>query len=286
MYAITGITGQVGSGLALNLLAAGLPVRAIVRDVAKGAAWAARGCEVALADISDSAALTRAFTGAEAVFVLLPPTFDPADGFPESRALIASLRTALAAARPQRVVVLSTVGAQATQANLLNQLGIMERELGTLEMPVAFLRAAWFMENSLWEVAQARDGAIANFLQPLDRKVPMVACADISAVAAELLQERWDGVRVVELEARERVSPNDIAAAFAGLLGHEVKATAIPRDAWQALFTAQGMRNPTPRMQMIDGFNEGWIDFEHGQQGSRKGATTLAVALHELLGRA
>jgi len=286
MYAITGITGQVGSALALNLLAAGRPVRAVVRDVAKGAAWAERGCEIALADINDTAALTRAFTGVEAVFVLLPPTFDPADGFPEARALIASLRAALAAARPQRVVVLSTVGAQATQANLLNQLGIMERELGTLDLPVAFLRAAWFMENSLWDMAQAHDGAIANFLQPLDRKVPMIACADISAVAAELLQDRWHGVRVVELEARERVSPNDIAAVFAELLGHDVRTTAIPRATWHALFTAQGMRNPTPRMQMIDGFNEGWIDFEGGQQGSRKGHTTLAQALRGLLDRA
>ena len=285
MYAITGITGQVGSALALNLLAAGRPVRAVVRDVAKGAAWAERGCEIALADINDTAALTHAFTGVEAVFVLLPPTFDPADGFPEARALIASLRAALAAARPQRVVVLSTVGAQATQANLLNQLGIMERELGTLDLPVAFLRAAWFMENSLWDVAQARDGAIANFLQPLDRKVPMIACADISAVAAELLQDRWHGVRVVELEARERVSPNDIAAAFAELLGHDVRTTAVPRATWHARFTAQGLRNPTPRMQMIDGFNEGWIDFEGGQQGSRKGHTTLVQALRGLLDR-
>ena len=286
MYAITGITGQVGSALALNLLAAGQPVRAVVRDVAKGAAWAERGCEIALADINDSAALTRAFTGAEAVFVLLPPTFDPADGYPESRALIASLRSALAAARPQRVVVLSTVGAQATQANLLNQLGIMERELGTLDMPVAFLRAAWFMENSLWDVAQARDGAIANFLQPLDRKVPMVACADIAAVAAELLQAQWQGVRVVELEAQQRISPNDIAAAFAKLLGHAVNTMAVPRDNWHALFTAQGMHNPTPRMQMIDGFNEGWIYFEGGQHGSRKGVTTLEQALRGLLERA
>ena len=114
----------------------------------------------------------------------------------------------------------------------------------------------------------------------------MVACADIAAVAAELLQEQWRGVRVVELEARQRVSPNDIAAAFAGLLGHEVKTTAIPRDTWHTLFTAQGMRNPTPRMQMIDGFNEGWIDFEGGQQGSRKGDTTLLEALRGLLERA
>src|SRR5471030_1123468 len=131
-----------------------------------------------------------------------------------------------------------------------------------------------------------RDGAIANFLQPLDRKVPMVACADIAAVAAELLQEQWRGVRVVELEAQQRVSPNDIAAAFAKLLGHAVNTTAVPRDTWHALFTAQGMRNPTPRMQMIDGFNEGWIDFEGDQHGSRKGVTTLEQALRGLLERA
>ncbi|WP_295999841.1 NAD(P)H-binding protein [Rugamonas sp.] len=286
MYAITGITGQVGGALAHHLLAAGLPVRAIVRDAAKGAAWAGRGCEIALADMHGTAALTHAFTGASAVFVLLPPNFDPTDGFPESRAVIASLRMALQAARPERVVCLSTVGAQATQPNLLNQLGIMERELGTLALPVAFLRAAWFIENSLWDVAAARDGVIPNFLQPLDREVPMVACADIAALAAELMQARWDGVRVVELEAQERVSPNDIAAGFARLLGHPVAATAVPRDTWHDLLTSQGMRNPVPRSQMLDGFNQGWIDFEGGPHMSRKGGTTLDAALRALLERA
>src|SRR5476649_1516281 len=183
MYAITGITGQVGSELGRQLLAAGLPVRAVVRDAAKGEVWAARGAEVALADINDSEALSRAFTGAEAVFVLLPPTFDPTEGFPEARRSIAALRQALATARPSRVVVLSTIGAQASQSNLLNQLGLMERELGTLDMPITFLRAAWFIENSQWDVAAAREtGCVPSFLQPLDRAVPMVACADISTV--------------------------------------------------------------------------------------------------------
>ena len=201
MYAITGITGQVGSALGLQLLAAGLPVRAVVRDAAKGGAWAARGAEVALADVNDATALTQAFTGAEAVFVLLPPTFDPSDGFPEARRSIAALREALAAARPGRVVALSTIGAQSARPNLLNQLGIMEQELGKLDLPVAFLRAAWFIENSLWDVASARaSGDIASFLQPLDRPVPMVACADVSTVAQELLRQTWHGVRVVELE--------------------------------------------------------------------------------------
>lgn len=283
MYAITGITGQVGSALGKQLLAAGLPVRAVVRDAAKGAAWSARGAEVALADLNDVAALTHAFTGAEAVFVLLPPTFDPTEGFPEARRTIAALREALAAARPKRVVALSTIGAQATQPNLLNQLGIMEREFRTLDLPVTFLRAGWFIENSLWDVASARaSGSIASFLQPLDRPVAMVACADISALAAELLQETWHGHRVVELEGPVRISPADIAASFSRLLEKDVKAHAVPRAEWAELFTSQGMRNPMPRMQMLDGFNQGWIEFE-GQP--RKGATTLDAAIAGLLVR-
>jgi len=283
MYAITGITGQVGSALGKQLLAAGLPVRAVVRDAAKGELWAARGADVALADISDAAALTHAFTGAEAAFVLLPPTFDPSEGFPEARRTIAALRQALAAARPSRVVVLSTIGAQATQPNLLNQLGIMERELSTLDLPVTFLRAGWFIENSLWDVASARaTGSIPSFLQPLDRAVPMVACADISALAAELLQQHWQGVRVVELEGPARISPNDIAASFSRLLGRSVQAHAVQRSAWQELFASQGMKNPTPRMQMLDGFNQGWIEFEGV---SRKGSVTLDTAIAGLLAR-
>jgi uncharacterized protein YbjT (DUF2867 family) len=218
--------------------------------------------------------------------VLLPPTFDPTEGFPEARRTIAALRQALEAASPSRVVVLSTIGAQASQPNLLNQLGIMERELGTLDLPITFLRAAWFIENSLWDVAAARDARrIPSFLQPLDRKVPMVACADISVLAAYLLRQPWSGRRVVELEGPTRVSPADIAASFSRLLGHAVSTVAVPREEWADLFASQGMTNPTPRMRMLDGFNEGWIEFESGQQGSRKGSVQLDQAIAVLLQR-
>src|SRR5271163_425601 len=88
MYAITGITGQVGGALARALLAAGQPVRAVLRDAAKGAAWAARGCEVALARMDDAAQLAASFAGAEGVFILPPSDFDPAPGYPEARKVI------------------------------------------------------------------------------------------------------------------------------------------------------------------------------------------------------
>ena len=85
MYAVTGITGQVGGVTGRALLNAGLSVRAVVRDAAKGAAWKKCGCEVALADMNDAPALTAAFTGASGVFVLIPPNFDPDAGLPRSQ---------------------------------------------------------------------------------------------------------------------------------------------------------------------------------------------------------
>jgi uncharacterized protein YbjT (DUF2867 family) len=98
----------------------------------------------------------------------------------------------------------------------------------------------------------------------------MVATADIGRVAEQLLRETWNGRSVVELEGPRRVTPNEIAATFAELLGRPVRMEAVPREAWEPLFRSQGMKNPIPRMRMLDGFNEGWIEFENGEGASRK----------------
>jgi NAD(P)H dehydrogenase (quinone) len=268
-------------------LAAKQPVRGVARDVGKCAAWARRGCEIVAADINDAAALTAAFNGADGVFVLVPPNFDPSADFREARAIAATLRTALDAARPRKVVYLSTIGAQATQQNLLTQHTIIERGLSDLPAPITFLRPGWFMENSSWDVAPATtSGVIPSFLQPLDKPVPMVATADIGREAAELLRETWSGHTVVELEGPQRVTPKEIAATFARLLGRRVKMEAVPRATWESLFVSQGMKNPAPRIRMLDGFNEGWIEFESGQAGSRKGKVALETVLRSLIERA
>jgi uncharacterized protein YbjT (DUF2867 family) len=256
-----------------------------MRDVRKGEAWAKRGCDLAGADINEAATLTAAFEGSEGVFVMVPPNFDPSPDFREARTIAVTLSSALDAARPDKVVYLSTIGAQATHSNLLSQHTIIERALQKLLLPITFLRPGWFIENSAWDVAPAKNGVVQSFLQPLDKPVPMVATADIGRTAAELLQETWSGHRVVELEGPRRVTPNEIASTFGNLLGRPVKVEAVPRETWESLFKSQGMRNPTPRIQMLDGFNEGWIEFEGGEVGSRKGNTTLQTVLRTLIER-
>jgi NAD(P)H dehydrogenase (quinone) len=285
MYAITGITGKVGGVAARALLSAGHRVRAVVRDADKGRFWSDLGCEVAIAEMEDAEALTCAFTNVAGVFFLPPPNFDPEPGFPEARAVISAVHQALAATRPAKVVCLSTIGAQAAQTNLLSQRTLMEEALSTLRSPITFLRPAWFMENLSWDVAQARDqGVLSSFLQPLDKAMPMVATADVGRVAAELLLQDWIGKRVVELEGPEWVTQNGIAAELSKALHRPVRAEAVPRENWGAIFRAQGMRDPIPRIQMLDGFNEGWITFEGGCAALVKGKVSLAEVIRKLVG--
>ena len=129
MYAITGVTGKVGGELARTLIAAGEPVRAVVRDTKKGQQWAELGCEIALAKMEDASALADAFTGATAVFILPPPEFDPEPGYPEARVVINCVVKALRVAKPRKVLCLSTIGADAKQDNLLSQRGVIEEAL-------------------------------------------------------------------------------------------------------------------------------------------------------------
>jgi uncharacterized protein YbjT (DUF2867 family) len=183
------------------------------------------------------------------------------------------------------VLCLSTIGADAPHDNLLSQRTMMEKALIALGLPLTILRPAWFIENALWDVTSARDsGVIHSFLQPLDKPFPMVATADIGRVAADLIQESWSGLRVVELEGPRRLSPNDLAASFSSALGKPVRVEIVQRASWEDLFRSQGMKNPTPRIRMLDGFNESWIEF--GDRGAKaiKGRIDADAVIASLVG--
>ncbi|REE22054.1 MULTISPECIES: NmrA family NAD(P)-binding protein [unclassified Paraburkholderia] len=287
MFAITGVTGQVGGAAARALLDAGHAVRAVLRDESKAQQWAKRGADVAIASFEDADALTAAFRGTAGVFVMVAPNFAPQPGYPNAHEAAAVLKQALTKARPERVAALSSIGGQRESGlGLITQVHILEAALAGLPVPTAILRPAWFMENSLWDIAPARDtGVMSSFLQPLERAYPMVATADIGRVIAGTLTQSWQGRRVIEIEGPQRYTQHEIAALLGGVLGRSVKAQAVPRDQWEALFQAQGTAWPEPRIEMIDGFNSGWIDFEDGVNERVVGATAYETVLAELVAR-
>jgi uncharacterized protein YbjT (DUF2867 family) len=285
-YAVMGITGQVGGAVARHLLAMGKQVRGIVRDPAKARKWELDGVELALSESGDAPALTTAFRATEGVFVMLPPLFAPSPDFREARAIADALAQALATARPAKVVVLSTIGGHRDHGvGILAQLHILEKTLAALSLPTAVVRAAWFMENALWDVESAKAGTISSFLSPLDRAFPMVATDDIGRVIAETLTNEWSESRVMELEGPRRYSPNDLAAAFAGALGREVSATIVPRASWESLFRSQGAADPASRIEMLDGFNSSWIEFAGAPAIQIKGNIELDAVIRSLVPR-
>jgi NAD(P)H dehydrogenase (quinone) len=290
MYAIMGITGKVGGGVARTLLAKSEKVRGIVRNPEKAAEWQKQGAELFKADYDDVDALTAAFTGVAGVFVMVPPNFAPAPGFAETKATLRVLHEALSRALPSKAVYLSSIGAeQASGLGLITSSHLLEKTLGDLPLSHAFLRASWFIENSAGDIAGARnEGKIRFQLHPLDRKFPLVATADIGKLGAETLTQSWTGIRHIEVAGPESYSPLDIADAFANAVRRSVEAIAVPRTEWETLWVSQGMPEgrTAPRAEMVDGFNSGWIHF--GVPGTEHvhGATPLREVISQLVTRA
>jgi NAD(P)H dehydrogenase (quinone) len=287
MYAIVGITGRVGGAVAENLLAQGEQIRAVVRNPEKAAQWKDRGAEIAVADVDDPNALASAFEATDGVFLMVPPNFAPAPGFPETRKTLVSFHAALAKTLPQKAVYLSSIGAEQTSGlGLITSSHLLEQTLGDLPIAQAFLRAGWFIENHAGDLATAQsEGKIFSNLYPLDRKFSLVATADIGKAGAAVLRQQWTGTRQIEIAGPEQYSPNDIARAFSFVLHRTVEAVAVPRDRWTEFFLGQGMPEgrTEPRAEMVDGFNSGWIHFGVPGTEHMKGSTSLTSVVAGLV---
>src|ERR1700758_1662951 len=80
MYVVLGASGNTGHVVGNNLLAGGQKVRVVGRNAAHLQPLAAKGAEPFVADVTDAAALVKAFDQADSAYVMIPPnttTNDP-----------------------------------------------------------------------------------------------------------------------------------------------------------------------------------------------------------------
>ena len=214
-FSISGVTGHTGKVAAETLLAWGHRVRVVVRDAAKGADWAARGAEVAVAEITDVAAFAAAMRGTDGAYVLLPPNFASGDFRGWQAQVGAALVAAVEASGVPHVVLLSSVGAQhADGTGPIKGLHPVEAGLARLTGTGAtFVRAAYFMENLLGNLGMLEQGLYPSFTAA-NLAWPMIATRDIGEVAASVLVEGAPtpgSPRIVELGGASRSSA-DVAA--------------------------------------------------------------------------
>jgi NAD(P)H dehydrogenase (quinone) len=281
MFAVMGITGNVGGAVADTLLQHGKKVRGIVRDAAKAQAWKDKGVELVTADYDEN--LTAAFTGVEGIFAMIPPNMTPEPGFPDSVARIAALKRAIVAAQPPRAVFLSSIGSEKTTGlGLITPTHILEQELGSTGVPSVFLRPGSFMENIVHSLPAARaTGLYFAFYQPLEQPYPLIATRDIGRIGAETLIEPWQGNRVIEISGPTYYSSHDVAAALAEALGRPISAVAVPRETWVDTMAQHGMSadRSGAYIEMLDSFNARWIDFGVAGTEHVKGTTDLLTAV-------
>jgi uncharacterized protein YbjT (DUF2867 family) len=287
MFAVMGITGNVGGAVADTLLQHGKKVRGIVRDASKARAWQDKGVEIFTSNYDDH--LITAFSGIEGVFVMIPPNLIPEPGFPDSVKHIAATKKAILAVKPPRAVFLSSWGSEKTSGiGLIAANRILEQELEDSGVPSAFLRPAWFMENLVYSLSTARStGNYFSLYQPLERPYAMVATKDVGKIGAQTLLQDWQGNRVIEISGPSSYSSKDVAAALGAAIGRPVAAVAVPRDSWVDTLAQNGM--PADRsgayIEMVDSLNSGWIDFGVPGTEHTKGTTDLVSTVKALVAK-
>ena len=142
----------------------GTPVRAVVRDRSKAGHFVAFGCEIAVADLRDTAALARAIGGASAVQVICPVAAQGDDAPAEMRRSIEAIGEAVDAALPPTVLAISDYGAELSAGTGVTMLfHALEERLRRTSSRLIFLRSAEHMQNwsRLIKVA-AQTGALPS----------------------------------------------------------------------------------------------------------------------------
>lgn len=286
MYVISGATGNTGKVAATKLLRAGKQVRALVRDPAKAQDLAQLGAELVSVDLTDPAGLQRALSGASGAYLLSPPDMAAGDFLVERAALFDSIASAVKAAAPAHVVLLSSVGAQhASGTGIIQSVHGAEQALGATGVPCTFLRAAYFVQNwgAVLPVAK-KDGVLPSFI-PGDFTMPMVSSADVGSVAADALLEGPAGQRILELSGPQDLSPRDVAAVVAGLLGKPVTLVEAPLVAVVPTFTSFGISSNIASLYrgMYEGIQNGRVSWEGGRAEARRGAISVEETLAPML---
>jgi uncharacterized protein YbjT (DUF2867 family) len=285
MYVVVGATGNTGSAVADTLLSRKQPVRIVVRSADKGAAWKAKGAEIAVASLDDVPALTKAFQGASGLYILVPPNYGAQAWLTEQRARMGRAAEAIEKSSVPHVVFLSSIGGHIAEGTgPIRAARYGEQVLARAVKNLTILRPPYFMENWAPVLGTVKgQGLLPTFIAPM-AKIPMVATDDIGRIAAEQLIAGGYGRKVVEMAGPEEYSPDQVAAVLGQILGKPVTAQHAPLSAVVPTFKSFGFSDEAAKLfeEMYTSFSTGAIGYEHPASLVR-GKVTLAEALRGMV---
>jgi uncharacterized protein YbjT (DUF2867 family) len=265
MYVVLGATGNTGSVIANSLLLKGERVRVVGRDASRLERFVRKGAEAFTANVTDAAALTKAFTGARAAYLMLPPNMTSPDYRADQERESDAIAKAVKDSSLRYAVHLSSYGAQVSQGTgPIAGLHSSEQKLNAITgLNVLHLRAGYFMENNLAAIGMIQAmGVFGHALTP-DLKHPMIATRDIGDYAAQrILKLDFSGKQTRELLGERDLSMNEATSVIARGIGKpDLRYVQFPYEQVQQVLEQMGIPPKTAGqfIEMYKAINEGVV---------------------------
>jgi uncharacterized protein YbjT (DUF2867 family) len=241
IYVILGASGNTGSIIADYLLLNRKTVRVVGRNADRLQRFVDKGAEAFIADWSDAAALTKAFNGAHAAYLMLPPAKSRENQEQESTAIAQAVKES----GIRYAIHLSSYGAQVPEGTgPVTGLHSSEQKLNAIsDLNVLHLRAAYFMENNLKAIGMIHGmGVLGNALLP-DVKLPMIATPDVGDYATQrLLHLDFSGKQARELLGDRDLSMTEATAVIGRAIGKsDLEYKQLPYDLVEQALTQMGI---------------------------------------------
>lgn len=265
MYVVLGATGHTGSIIANTLLVKGERVRVVGREASRLERFVRKGAEAFTATVSDAAALTEAFSGARAAYLMLPPNMASPDYRADQERESDAIAKAVKDSGLHYAVFLSSFGAHVPEGTgPIAGLHSAEQKLNAIGgFNVLHLRAGYFMENNLAAIGMIQGMGIYGHAVLPDLKLPMIETRDIGDYAAgRLLKLDFSGKQTRELLGERDLSMNEATAVIARGVGKpDLRYVQFPYDQVQQVLMQMGIQPKTASqfIEMYKAINEGVV---------------------------
>lgn len=265
MYVVLGATGHTGWIIANSLLLNGERVRVVGRNASRLERLVRKGAEAFVANVSDAAALAKAFSGARAVYLMLPPNITSPDYRADQERESDAIAKAVKGAGVRYAVHLSSYGANVLEGTgPIAGLHASEQKLNAISgLNVLHLRPGYFMENHLTAIEMIQGmGIFGHALLP-DRKHPMIATRDIGEYAAQrFLKLDFSGKQTRELLGERDISMNEATAVIARGIGKpDLRYVQFPYEQVEQILAQMGVPPKTSGqfIEMYRAMDEGVV---------------------------
>jgi uncharacterized protein YbjT (DUF2867 family) len=220
-FVITGSLGNISKPLAEKLVAAGHSVTLVSSKSDKTEQIEALGAKPAIGSVDDVAFLTKTFTGADAVYTMVPPNFGAVDWKKYIAGIGENYAEAIHASGVKNVVNLSSIGAHMPEGcGPVSGLYFVERSLNALEgVNVRHLRPSFFYTNLLSQIGMIKQMGIMGGNYGEGATIVLVHPNDIAEVAFEEIQNLSFKGKSIRYIASDERATKDIASVLGKAIG-------------------------------------------------------------------